>query len=257
MGKNRIIIGVVLAAILAVIILQIQTIGHLRRELANASETNHLLQAEASSLQENARKRSSVAGGADKGADVDRANDMEAKTRLQELESEVLRLRGAAARTIRAEAETAQLKLQLEHTRPSPAIGGSDYSSSSNAVTTYLGDAVQPPPNLPPAYTKDGLLNAIQDAARNAGITLKKVEIETTEFPFLCGIVCEQEADFEKLKNQFKQMDSYEYGGSVSSRTSFAFNLTPHRAYPPDSSQRISRRTMLRQQMFFDQLGSR
>jgi hypothetical protein len=111
---------------------------------------------------------------------------------------------------------------------------------------------------MPAAYTKDGLVNALQDAARNAGISLKKVEIESSEFPFLCGVVCENgEMDFQKLKLQLKQMNDYEYGGCISGNNSYAFNLVPYRAFPPESGSRISHRMTLREQVFFDQIASR
>ena len=124
----------------------------------------------------------------------------------------------------------------------------------NRALFEYLGDPVEPPANMNPAYSKDGLINAIQLAARNAGVSLKKVQIEDSEFPFLVGLVCE-ESDFAKLREQLKKMDGYDYGGSVSSHDHYALNIVPYRAFP-SASERISRRLAVRQRMFYDRLMS-
>ena len=131
-----------------------------------------------------------------------------------------------------------------------------DAGSSSNALLAYLGEAVPPPANIDPAYSKEGLLGAIQQAAQLAGVSLKRVEIETSEFPFLAGVVCDGDADFEKLKAQLKNMPAYEYAGSAGSDGISAFNITPYRSFPSETGQRIRRRTSLRTQMFFDQLAA-
>jgi DNA-directed RNA polymerase specialized sigma24 family protein len=53
----------------------------------------------------------------------------------------------------------------------------------------------------PGAYTKEGLSKALQLAARNAGVALKIVAIDDSEFPCLMGVRCE-ENDFEKVRQQ-------------------------------------------------------
>src|SRR5439155_10718846 len=117
-----------------------------------------------------------------------------------------------------------------------------------------LGEPVPPPPDLDPAYSKEGLLNAIQQAAQLVGVPLKKLEIETSEFPFLAGVVCDSDADFQKLRAQFKNMPGYDLGASSSGGRSCAFNLTPYRRFPSQEGGRIDRRMMLRTQVFLDQL---
>jgi len=67
------------------------------------------------------------------------------------------------------------------------------------------------------------------------------------------GVKCE-ESDFEKVKVQLKGMERYAYSGSVSSHECYAFNLVPYPAFPAQSSQRISRRLTVRQQMLFDRI---
>ena len=49
-------------------------------------------------------------------------------------------------------------------------------------------------------------------------------------------------------------MSDYNYSGSVSSHACGAMNIVPYRAYPPEASQRISHRTMLREAVFFDKV---
>jgi len=127
-------------------------------------------------------------------------------------------------------------------------------SGPNQVLLEYLGSPVEPPANMDAKYTKDGLINAIQLAARNAGITLKTVVIEDSEYPFLVGVVSSG-SDFAKLKDQIKKLDGYEYNGSIGSDTCNVFNIVPYRAYPPGTSQRINHRAWLREQVFFDKLN--
>ena len=39
-------------------------------------------------------------------------------------------------------------------------------------------------------YDKEGLIAAIKLASRKAGITVRKVDVDDTEYPFLVGVVC-------------------------------------------------------------------
>ena len=174
---------------------------------------------------------------------------------LLKLRGEVARLRDAASRAMRAEAEVAQLKSALESRQGSTTTTAAVAPDpSSTALLNFLGEAVPPPPDMNPAHTKEGLLSAIHQAAQLANVPLKHVEIETSEFPFLVGLVCDGEADFEKLKAQFKNMPNYDYRGGTSSHGTYAFNMIPHSSWPSDAAQRIGRRTMVRAQMLYDQL---
>jgi len=139
-----------------------------------------------------------------------------------------------------------------------PGNGGSppvSLSGPNQALLEYLGNPVEPLANLDARYTKDGLINAIQLAAQNAGIVLKKVAIDDSEYPFLVGVIY-QGPDFPKLKDQIKKMDGYGYNGGTGSDTCNAFNIVPYEAYPREVSQRIHHRLMLRQQVFYDKLSA-
>jgi hypothetical protein len=123
----------------------------------------------------------------------------------------------------------------------------------NQALLEYLGDPVEPPADMNVAYTKDGLIKAIQTAAQNAGISVKRVEVDDSEYPFLLGIIC-QEGDYRKLTDQLRKMEAYEYNGCISSSTHSAMNLVPHRAFPRAVIQQINHRTGLREQVLFDKL---
>ncbi|MDB6122681.1 MAG: hypothetical protein JWQ71_1674 [Pedosphaera sp.] len=126
-------------------------------------------------------------------------------------------------------------------------------SGPNQALLAYLGEPVQPPANMDAKYTKKGLLDAIQLAARNAGITTKKVVIDDSEYPFLVGVIC-KDSDSAKLKDQLKKLEGYEYNGSVGSDTCNAFSLVPYKAHPQEAAQSIDHRLLLRQQVFLNKL---
>jgi len=128
-------------------------------------------------------------------------------------------------------------------------------SGRNQVIFEYLGDPVEPPSNMDAAYSRLGLHNAIQIAAGNAGTSLQKLVIDDSEFPFLIGVVSEP-GDFDKLAGQLKKMNGYEYGGSVGSPTLHSFNIVPYHSFPPEASQRISRRLTLRQQILFDKISA-
>src|SRR6266404_5612061 len=89
----------------------------------------------------------------------------------------------------------------------------------NQALFEYLGNPVEPPADMDAKYTREGLINAIQLAARNAGITTKKIVIEDSEFPFLVGVTCGG-SDSINLKEQLRNLDGYAYSGSIGNDTS-------------------------------------
>jgi hypothetical protein len=135
-------------------------------------------------------------------------------------------------------------------------------SGPNQALLDYLGNPVAPPANMDARYTRQGLIDAIQLAARNAGITPKKVAIDDSEYPFLVGVICGG-SDFAKLKGEINKLDGYHYNGSVGndanangSDTCNAFSIVPYQAHPRDAMQDIAHRLMLRQQVFYDKLST-
>jgi RNA polymerase sigma factor (sigma-70 family) len=170
---------------------------------------------------------------------------------------ELNRLRAEVA-TLRGEAKQAQqLRAEINRLRSGGRAVPSESGATTEGLASYLGEAVPPPADIDIAYSKEGLLNSIQQAAQLAGVSLKKLEIETSEFPFLAGVVCDSDADFEKLKAQFKNMPNYEWGASAGGRGKCAFNITPLRSFSSEERQRVVRRTLLRTGLFLDQLAAR
>jgi hypothetical protein len=124
----------------------------------------------------------------------------------------------------------------------------------NQALFEYLGNPVAPPADLDPAYTKSGLSNTIELAARNAGVTLKKIEMDDSEFPCLIGVVSEA-GDFDKLQAQIRKLTG-EFNGSVGSPDCHAFSIVPWQAFPAGAAQRIGRRLGVREQMLYDKLSA-
>jgi hypothetical protein len=179
-----------------------------------------------------------------------RTQDGGASNRTEELESELMRLRGAATRAAQAEAEVSQLKRELIQAR-ARGTGAADPSlQNPDALTAYLGSHVEAPANLNPLYTKEGLASAIQVAAQKAGISLRKISVDDSEFPFLTGVVTEP-GDWPKLTEQLKAMEGYEFHGSVGDDTSHTLCTVPVRAYPAESMQNITRRMGGRLELFY------
>ncbi|MGD0262773.1 MAG: hypothetical protein ABSD29_23650, partial [Verrucomicrobiota bacterium] len=73
-----------------------------------------------------------------------------------------------------------------------PTGGPVSLSGPNQALLEFLGDPVEPPADMNAAYSKDGLIKAVQTAAYNAGISIQRVEIDDSEFPFLVGVICKE-----------------------------------------------------------------
>ena len=132
---------------------------------------------------------------------LERENDPR-QTELLRLRAEVSRLRGLEDEVVRQRNELAR------RARPGTTSGATavpDANPGANALLAYLGEAVAPPVNIDPAYTKEGLLNAIQQAAQLAAVAVKKVEIETAEFPFLVGVVLRQRSGFREIDSAIEE----------------------------------------------------
>ena len=158
-------------------------------------------------------------------------------------------------------------KLDLDYYGASPAPDGAQMpataSGANQALFAYLGNPVEPPAPMDARYTKEGMVGAIELAAKNAGIKVKKLEVDDSEYPFLVGVIHGGGSDAVKLKNQIKKLDGYEYNGSVGndansdgSDTCNVFCIVPYPAQPQESRRQISHRLMLRQQMFHHRLSA-
>jgi hypothetical protein len=122
----------------------------------------------------------------------------------------------------------------------------------------YLGNPVPPPPNVDAAYTRRGLAEAMETAAQDAGVSLARLEIDDSEFPPLVGVVFAAKGDKEKFMEQVGKLAAYKSSGGVGDGdggTRFAMNITPYLAFPPQDSQRIYRRMMLREAVLYDKIN--
>jgi hypothetical protein len=138
-----------------------------------------------------------------------------------------------------------------------PASNGAEPVSSTGpnqVLFNFLGNPVAPPSNMDSAYTKDGLDQAMKTAAQNAGIALVKLEIDDSEFPFLIGVAFANPGDKPKLLEQIRKVPSYSTSGGVGGETTYAMNIVPYHAFPPDMGQRIYRRMTLREAVLHEKL---
>jgi hypothetical protein len=119
----------------------------------------------------------------------------------------------------------------------------------NQALAEYIGDPVEPPVNLDARYTKDGVIGAVQLAARNAGVTVERVEVEDSEYPFLVGLFCEEQA-YSKWLNEIYKLDGYTHSSGVGGRGVYTVSITPATAYPDAVAEQIQHRLMLRLQAF-------
>jgi len=168
--------------------------------------------------------------------------------------SELLTLRGQVGvlRSQLADARQAATKTQQTAISSNAANDG----ESNRAMLDFLGSPVSPPSNMDFAYTKQGLINAVQSAAQSVGITLANVVIDDSEFPCLVGVVFQNKNDVEKLKSELQKLAGYNYSGSVSGHTAAAMDLIPYTAYPVDARKTIANRKMLRQSMLYEKINA-
>ena len=124
------------------------------------------------------------------------------------------------------------------------------------ACSADCQSATQPTPVGATAHCFSGfLLDAVQSAAASAGVSLKQVQVDDSEFPCLLGVISAP-GDWEKLKAQLRKLSGYEYYGAVGNGNYNAFSITPSREFPPGTSQTILRRTNVRMQLLADQLNA-
>ena len=119
----------------------------------------------------------------------------------------------------------------------------------------YLGNSVPPPPNLNADYSKEGLINALQNAAQAANVALKRIEIDDSEFPFLVGVDVQNRSDMQKLQDQIRSMGEYNYTGGVGGDTRWVGNIIPYDQYPAGKKHDILNRLGLRETMFYDKVS--
>lgn len=168
--------------------------------------------------------------------------------------SEVASLRGEVhhARQTLEPATTSQRSAYIG--TPASANSGPEHRARTmtglnQALAEYLGDPVEPPVNLDARYTKEGVIGAVQLAARNAGVTIERVEVEGSEYPFLVGVFCEPQV-YSKVLDEINKLDGYSHSSGVGGGGVYTVSITPTTAYPEAVGEQIEHRLMLRLQAF-------
>ena len=129
-------------------------------------------------------------------------------------------------------------------------------NEANRALLAYLGNPIAPPAGMDSRYNKENLLKAFTNLCLKASLTIDKLAVDDSEFPFLLyGTL----AGRHTLPDApaFEEQKGYAYGGSVrgsfgEGSTYFAVNMVPGGQYPADKEQGCHRRLMLRLQMLAD-----
>lgn len=171
-------------------------------------------------------------------------------------EDELLKLRGEVGVLHAQLAKAKSLSANRNLTAAASTQTQKSDDRLDQAMLEYLGKPVPQPQNLNVAYTKNGLTDALENAAQAVHVTLKKIKVDDSEFPPLVAIEVKNTSDMQKLKNEIKRLKQYKYAGSISGRTKMVMNLIPDTAYPPESRIAIRNRVQLRQQMLYYQMDS-
>lgn len=122
------------------------------------------------------------------------------------------------------------------------------------AILKYLGDPVPAPRELDARFASDGLENAFRTLCANASIQVRKLVIDTSEFPYLIYGILEGTHTYTAIRALIPTAAGYAYAGSVTRRlpdgsTSLSINLTPLDRLPLENRAAIQRRLLVRLEM--------
>jgi hypothetical protein len=130
---------------------------------------------------------------------------------------------------------------------------------SNHAIVSYLGDPVPPPSGLDTIYSPENLMAAFTTLMRKQGVTIQKLAVDSSEFPFLVYGVLAGNYDYHRF-DDLNLVKGYVYGGSVTKYydkgdTCFSLNMIPSDQYPHGQDAACSRRLMIRLEMLRDSSG--
>jgi hypothetical protein len=142
---------------------------------------------------------------------------------------------------------------------PPLETGGLLPSHPANAaIMAYLGHPVAVPGNLDAKYTPTNLVAAFTAMSKKAGWRIQRLAVDDSEFPFLLyGVLAGRH---ELIEKDIREMNGYDYGGSVRGSTAngstyFSLNMIPRDQYPNDQLAACNRRLMVRLQMLAEAVG--
>jgi hypothetical protein len=125
------------------------------------------------------------------------------------------------------------------------------------AIMAFLGNSVPPPANLDAKYSPTNLPAAFTALSAQAGLRVRKVKVDASEFPFLVYGLLEGKRNYGAIEKALTKTSGYEYGGSVVGTTEdgstyFSLNMIPVSQYPNGQALACHRRLMVRLQMLAD-----
>jgi RNA polymerase sigma factor (sigma-70 family) len=169
---------------------------------------------------------------------------------------ELLRLRGEVG-VLQRQASESVKQAQVAEQKSSAAFSSEkNFTTNENqSLYEYLGNPVAQPAGLDAAYTKAGLTSAMQNAAQAANISLKKLEIDDSEFPFLVGFICANDGDYDKLIEQLNK-EGYQLIDFTRGSVDCVIDITPRSAYSIQDRSQVMHRQKLRETIFFENLRS-
>jgi hypothetical protein len=133
-------------------------------------------------------------------------------------------------------------------------------NEANGALMAFLGNPVPRPADMDARYDKEHLLKAFTALCGRADLTITKLNVDDSEFPFLLYGTLDGKHTLPE-KAVFEEQKGYTYGGSVRGSigdggTYFAVNMVPSDQYPEAQEKACSRRLMVRLQMLADRAES-
>lgn len=125
------------------------------------------------------------------------------------------------------------------------------------AILKYLGDPVPAPRELDARFASDGLEGIFRTLCANASIRVRRLAIDTSEFPYLIYGILEGLHTYTAIRALIPTATGYAYAGSVTRRlpdgsTSLSINLTPLERLPLENRAAIQRRLLVRLEMLVE-----
>jgi len=110
---------------------------------------------------------------------------------------------------------------------------------------------VPAPASLDAKYTSEGLLNAFRAVAKRMDVRIRRVAVDTTEYPYLVHGVLDGRCSHREMRGAMEVMPGYAYSGSTTlilsnNQTYFVVNMNPTSEYPSDQRRAIGQRLSTR-----------
>ena len=137
----------------------------------------------------------------------------------------------------------------------SPSFTEGTISSQNQNILNYIGEAVIHIP-LEKEYQSQTLMHEFKAACDKANAKLGILKVDTSEYPYLIYGAWKEESKYTELRPILAghKPNTYSFRGSVGGSKYFAVNITPYKAYPPEKTSNIVKRTGIRLSMLYDSL---